>query len=345
MPKMLWGLSIGLCVLLCNPAEAQTQESSIEQHVKKLQTWQENYQRKKSESVTPQIDNNSLNVVQNQPQPPQKSQFSEQSKDKIKPVAITPPSAADDKPKRIRKIPDAAMHTQPHGNMNIFVGPAHRAPGKVVDTHPQKPHKKHEHAKPENPHLRPKPVHKPTIINHYTYISSPSVTRLVTDNNVIVYEANPHIYAPNAYNCFYRNELKYCTDYRGKALNGRIVQNYADSIAYENYKKGYLSGETTVYTPDGILLQTTNYSKSLKHGKETVYFADGKVYYTVNYNKGKLNGSVRQYDENGVFLGEMTYSNGYLRYRYCRNDASDAAHRARVKAKIFNDLVLCIDEM
>ena len=222
-----------------------------------------------------------------------------------------------------------------------------KQPDKHNDMHnkPQRPHaepdKTHQHSKPHNSDHRHKHHHsKPQVINNYGY--TPTVT-YVTIGNGLIYDANPHIYSANTYGCTLKGDLKYCTDSIGKPLTGRVIQNYTDSIAYETYKNGYLSGETSSYTPDGTLIQTTNYRKGQKNGKETVYFNNGSVHYIVNYSNGLINGEVRQYNISGITIGEMRYRKGHYTHRYCRYDTNNDLLRARIKANEKNELILCAE--
>ena len=208
---------------------------------------------------------------------------------------------------------------------------------KHVDNHHHKPHPQ------PNPH-RKTTVYEAPLINHYTYVVSTPEVSYVTSGEGVIYNSNPHIYSPKAYGCkTLKNDIRYCTDSIGKALTGRIVQDYTETIAYENYKNGYLEGETYIYTPNGTLLQVTNYSRGLKNGKETVYFGNGKVHYVAHYSKGLLNGDIKQYDISGNLLGEMRYRNGRYNYRYCRNDTQNDFMRERIKANEKNELILCAD--
>ena len=225
-----------------------------------------------------------------------------------------------------------------------------KAPSKpqpVVHKEPVKHHIHHDNKHVDNhhkPHPQPNPhrktvVYEAPIVNHYTYVVSTPEVSYVAAGDGVIYNSNPHIYSPKAYGCTtLKNDIRYCTDNTGKPLTGRIVQDYTESIAYENYKKGYLEGETYIYTPEGTLLQVTNYSKGLKNGKETVYFGNGKVHYTAHYSKGLLNGEVRQYDISGTYLGEMRYKNGHYTYRYCRNDTQNDFLRERIRANEKNEL-------
>lgn len=331
MPR--WGIAL-VVLLLCGYPQQTNAKSGIQEHAKRLQESRQNMLQMQQQ--------NQLEIIENKPMPIVK----EEPKNVSQPVV-------DDKPKdkaapntELKLVPGRIVRTQPHTG---FIPPQKFDKAKK-DKPNKSPHEKakdehHKHADFDKHHRPPHETvhhkHTPkTEVRNY-YVISP-VTRVANGNGALIYEANPHIYTPNSYRCYYKNDLKYCTDYKGKALTGRIVQDYEDSVAYEHYRNGYLHGETSVYTLDGKLWQVTHYSKGLKNGKETVYFENGRVNYTLNYSKGKISGEVKQYDENGAFLGEMKYSNGYCKYRYCRNDASDEAMRARVKAKIFNDLLLCI---
>lgn len=336
MQKLILAMSMGVLLVGMQPASAEPKNiEKYAQHVKTLSV------------KTPQ------KAAPTQPKPEEAF-----GKPIVQPMKRNDPVEKDIAVKKIEPVKTPAMQTQPHGNVTPHKDSAKPKP----DVKPHKdtskpkpevrPEKKHEKHNPpqahhdKNPH-RPQPLppavkhHKPQPVVKKYYISSPTVTYVSTGNSGIVYEANPHIYTPSAYHCSYQGDLKYCTDYRGYALTGRIVQKYEDTVAYENYKKGYLSGETSVYSLDGVLLQTTNYSKGVKHGKEVVYYSNGHEYYSVNYSKGKLNGNVREYDTNGMLLGEMTYVNGHYKYRYCRNDTTNALKRERIKANMLNDLVLC----
>lgn len=203
-----------------------------------------------------------------------------------------------------------------------------------VSHHDDRGHDKH---RPQHhPESRPAP-------RNTTYVVTTSTVPYAVSGGGVVYEANPHIYSANAYFCSTKNDLKYCTDGIGKALTGRIVQNYTDSVAYETYKNGYLHGETAVYMPDGTLLQTTNYSKGQKHGREKVYFGNGRVHYVADYSRGVLNGEVKQYNLSGALVGEMRYRNGKYTSRYCRNETTNDLLRARIRANEKNVLILCAD--
>ena len=200
----------------------------------------------------------------------------------------------------------------------------------------------HEHHKDNH--------HKPDVRVNINVNSPrhPVVTETVVSAPVVVvrpgiYDNN--IYSSRAYGCGERNGVKYCTDYRGRALNGRVVQNYGNQVAYENYRSGYQSGETTVFSPEGLLLRKTDYKKSLKHGKEYVYFDNGKVEYSAEYKKGALNGNVEQYNRHGKRIGQMTFRKGYLQTRRCvlNGGGEDPAVIARIHEKNYNELILCPD--
>ena len=246
----------------------------------------------------------------------------------------------------------------PHANHN----PAAQTPPANIHTTPEKPsansnHKPqkqnpsvHHDNKNNQPHHEPdkKPKKKSGVSVRVNISSGVPVTRsVVTTQPVrivrpVVYENN--IYSNNAYTCRSVNNLKYCTDYLGRALNGKIVQNYGDTVAYEHYQNGYQSGETTVFADDGLLLRKTNYKKSLKHGKETVYHTNGKVEYTANYKKGALDGTVMQYNMNGKQIGRMSYHNGRLQNRSCRYEVKNPELSLRLKQKNYNELILCPDD-
>ena len=197
------------------------------------------------------------------------------------------------------------------------------------------PHK----SKPEsrfNVHVNIGTPHTKVLSNSgYVY------SRPVTVVRPIVYEND--IYANNSYSCQERSGVKYCTDYRGRALNGRIVQTYGDSVAYEQYRNGYQQGQTTVFSSDGQLMRKSEYKKSLKDGKEYVYFTNGKVEYVAEYKKGALHGKIIQYNDKGRKIGQMTYRNGRLSSRHCTYETYDPAIAAQIKQKNYNELILCAD--
>ena len=240
------------------------------------------------------------------------------------------------------KVPEKDVEKTKH--------PEHKVPD-VQDSDNAKHHHNKYHTQPlkRSDHFKPKPPrpvhHQPEHAFYSTqiYAVPKSAVSYVTSSGGVIYNANPHIYTPNAYACSLKGNIKYCTDSIGKPLSGRVVQNYSDSIAYENYKKGYLSGEVSIYTLDGTLIQTVNYSKGLKNGKETVYFGNGRVHYVAHYSRGQLNGNIKQYDINGALLGEMRYRNGRYTSRYCRNDTTNDLLRERIRANEKNVLILCAD--
>lgn len=329
MPKLK--IVLALTLFFGYPMLANAEVPTIKSHANHLREVRQNLQQKK-----PQVAEKAPVITE-----------SEAPKRAAQPAVENKPVKKSEPKKEIKRIPERGMQTSPSRGVV--------PPQKHEETKKDKPEQKRAHhdKEPDKHHIKPQPDphrshHEPkhhkkknkTVVKYY--VTAP-VQYVSTSNGAVVYEANPHIYTPNAYNCFYKDERKYCTDYKGKALTGRIVQNYEDSVAYENYRNGYLHGETSVYTLDGQLWQTTNYSKGVKNGKEIVYFENGRVNYTLNYSNGKIDGQVKQYDIHGTMLGDMRYSNGHYKYRYCRNDASDAALRARVKANMLNDLVLCVD--
>lgn len=165
------------------------------------------------------------------------------------------------------------------------------------------------------------------------------VTQPVTVVRPVIYDNS--VYTNNAYSCGERSGVKYCTDYRGRPLNGKIVQNYGENVAYETYRNGYQQGTTTVFSPEGLLMRKTEYKKSLKNGKEYVYYENGKTEYTAEYKKGALHGNIVQYDPNGKIVGRMTYHNGYLRTRRCVYETADPMLREMIKQKNYNELILC----
>lgn len=275
--------------------------------------------------------------------------WSEPEKAKVnKPVAApkqpTVQQPAKEQAKPLPQKENKVPQQNPHKDKAPIVNHGHGSHNRHNNHH--NPHHD-KHISPQPP-KHSQPVRKITVyeaplINRYTYVTSTPEVSYVTSGSGVIYNANPHIYSPNAYVCHLKNDLNYCTDSLGKPLTGRIVQNYTQSIAYENYKKGYLEGETYIYTTEGTLLQVTNYAKGLKHGKETVYFGNGKVHYIAYYSKGLLNGDVKQYDISGTLLGEMRYRKGHYTYRYCRNDTQNDLMRDRIKANEKNELILCAD--
>ena len=199
-------------------------------------------------------------------------------------------------------------------------------------------------------HKRHKEKHSKSAVRVNINVNSPRptyvVNRVVTTPEVtvmrpVIYDNN--IYSANAYTCGERSGVKYCTDYRGRALSGRVVNKYDDSVAYENYRHGYQQGETTVFSQDGMLLRKTNYKKSLKDGKEYAYFGNGKIEYSAEYKKGALHGNVEQYNPNGKRIGRMTYRHGYLQKRHCTYDTTSPMLLAQIEQKNYNELILCED--
>lgn len=172
-----------------------------------------------------------------------------------------------------------------------------------------------------------------------TVSESVIVTQPVTVVRPVVY--NNDIYADNAYSCGERSDVKYCTDYLGRPLNGRVVQNYGEDVAYENYQHGYQHGMTTIFSSQGVLVRKTNYKKSLKDGREYIYYETGKTEYMAEYKKGELHGKVVQYDPNGKIIGRMTFYRGHLRTRKCTYTTEDPIVLERVKQKNYNELILC----
>ncbi len=266
-------------------------------------------------AFSPQINKKAEAPKQPQIQQPNKPQIPQPEKQIQKPS--NPQPIKQPEPAKIHK-PDSSR------NQHVDNKPHH-----TPDKNPHHTPDKHPH------HTSAKPA-RTTIV-----LTSSPVVSYTTVGNGVVYEANPHIYSASTYGCTMKGDLKYCTDSIGKPLTGRIVQNYSDSVAYETYKKGYLSGETSVYTPDGTLLQTTNYSKGLKHGKEKVYYGNGRIYYTANYNRGVLQGEVRQYSMSGEKIGQMYYNKGRYTSRYCRYDTANDLIRDRIRANEKNELILC----
>ena len=347
MPK--WGIALAV-LLLCGYPLQTNAKSGIQDHAKRLQESRQNMLQMQQQQQLEATENKPMPIAKEAPK--KVSQPAPVNQPKAEPKKVSQQPKVD-KPKEkaepkteMKLIPGRVVRTQPHTG---FIPPKidevkKDKPEPVKSPHDKAKEEHHKHSEFDKHHRPPhEPEHhrhtKKTEVRSY-YVVSP-VTRVANGNGALIYEANPHIYTPNSYSCYYRNDMKYCTDYKGKALTGRIVQNYEDSVAYEHYRNGRLHGETSVYSLDGKLWQVTHYSKGLKNGKETVYFENGRVNYTLNYNKGKIDGEVKQYDIYGTMLGEMRYSNGYCKYRYCRNDSSDEAMRARIKAKVFNDLLLC----
>ena len=224
-----------------------------------------------------------------------------------------------------------------------------------------------EHGAPQDMHQKaePKPYvehraphnnekHKSGVylnVNIHSPQPVPVADRVVVTNPVtvvrpVVYDNN--IYAQGAYSCSERSGVKYCRDYRGRKLDGRIVQNYGNTVAYENYRNGYQHGETTVFSQEGLLLRKTNYKKGLKDGKEYVYYSNssvtGKPEYVAEYKKGALHGKVEQYNRYGKRSGQMTYHKGYLQTRRCTGVVEDPIVLARIREKNYNELILCPED-
>ena len=108
-----------------------------------------------------------------------------------------PPHQEVKKPEKPQPEKIADRHN-PHGDY-------HQPPqkDKPQPPHGNKPHKKHHHYQP--------PVRETT----YVYATAPSVS-YVTSGNGVIYQANPHIYSANAYNCYMNIEidlLEYYTFY------------------------------------------------------------------------------------------------------------------------------------
>lgn len=321
-------LPVFIACLMLNCADTMAADSHWEE-MQRIKQYHENTKNSTRGAVSPEVKKPQITSEKQIKQPskpvvqPSKPVVNQPSKPVVnqpsKPV-VQPSKPVVQPSKPVVKNPERTKHDN--------------KPGKDIN-----PHKSH-HNEPHKPIDKPH-HHKPVVQQHNTYIYTTSTVPYITSGRGVIYQTNPHIYTANAYNCYFKDELKYCADNAGRALTGRIVQNYTDSVAYENYRNGYLNGETSVYTLDGTLLQTTNYSKGLKHGKETVYYDNGRVNYTVNYSRGVLSGRVVQYDYNGVLLGEMQYSNGRYTSRYCRNGTSNDLLRARIKENVRNELILC----
>lgn len=197
------------------------------------------------------------------------------------------------------------------------------------------PSHKNTHKSRFNMHVDIGVAHPAAFNNTYVYSQPVKVLRpRIYDND---------IYTRNSYSCQERYGVKYCTDYRGRALTGKIVQTYGDNVAYEQYRNGYQHGQTTVFDANGVLVRKSDYKKSLKDGKEYVYYTNGRIEYVAEYKKGALHGKVLQYDDRGKKIGQITYRNGRLNNRQCVYETYDPMILAQVKQKNYNELILCAD--
>lgn len=161
---------------------------------------------------------------------------------------------------------------------------------------------------------------------------------------VVPYKINPttqRIYTPDQYHCFMRQTLKYCHDNLGRSLNGRIVNTDDQTVAYETYRNGYQSGETSVFDQQGILLSKENYKKGVRHGKAFYYYPNGNIEFVAKYDNGALNGRVDQYDINGGVIGKMNYKKGWFKDGYCKNESSHHNMDERLHHAQYNTIIPC----
>ena len=127
-----------------------------------------------------------------------------------------------------------------------------------------------------------------------------------------LYHANGKVQAVG----LYQNELK------------EQLWKYYDKkeklIREENYKIGKLEGQTTLYYPDGNVLEKSTYVADKKDGKSLQYYRNGQLKLSANYKADKLEGSYTLYNSAGV----KKYSGKYLNdikdgiWKYYKDDKS-----------------------
>jgi hypothetical protein len=148
------------------------------------------------------------------------------------------------------------------------------------------------------------------------------------------------IWTPDKYSCYMRQTKKYCVDYKGRPLSGRIVVTDSESAAYETYLNGYRSGETSIYSLSGVLLERTMYKKGVKNGESMRYFMNGNIHWLAKYKDGALNGWLEEYDVDGALLGRLNYKKGWFKDGFCRNEKSGHSMHERLKGQ-YNQIIPC----
>ena len=156
----------------------------------------------------------------------------------------------------------------------------------------------------------------------------------------IVVKPRNKIWTPDRYNCYMRQTKKYCVDYKGRPLSGRIVVTDSESASYETYLNGYRNGETSVYSLSGVLLERTMYKKGVKNGESIRYFVNGNVHWLAKYKDGALNGRLEEYDVDGALLGRMNYKKGWFKDGFCRNEKNGHSMQERLKGQ-YNQIIPC----
>ena len=137
-----------------------------------------------------------------------------------------------------------------------------------------------------------------------------------------------------------RQTKKYCVDYKGRPLSGRIVVTDSESAAYETYLNGYRNGETSIYSLSGVLLERTMYKKGVKNGESIRYFVNGNIHWLAKYKDGALNGRLEEYDVDGALLGRMNYKKGWFKDGFCRNEKNGHSMQERLKGQ-YNQIIPC----
>ena len=115
---------------------------------------------------------------------------------------------------------------------------------------------------------------------------------------------------------FFEGRLK-----KWRGLSNAILRKI---IREENYKNGKLEGQTTLYYPDGNVLEKSTYVADKKDGKSLQYYRNGQLKLSANYKADKLEGSYTLYNSAGV----KKYSGNYLNdikdgiWKYYKDDKS-----------------------
>ena len=78
------------------------------------------------------------------------------------------------------------------------------------------------------------------------------------------------------------------------------------------FRKGYLNGDSKVYTPEGKLRSECKYKNDKIIGDKIIYHPNGTIALISPHKDGKPHGITKKFDENGKLIEEWFFEDGVL---------------------------------
>ena len=173
----------------------------------------------------------------------------------------------------------------------------------------------------------------------------PEKTQVATGgtNGYLIERSSQEI--PLSYNCMQEeNHVKYCVDANRKPLEGKVALKGADGnyISIDNYKKGHLTGLSSLFYPNGNPKVRLYYKEGRKNGMYKSYYPGRNIEVSANYKDGKLDGMLDLYLVDGTLAGRMRYQNGKLEKGFCNtNGKKENLKPAMLKSLPENQIYTC----